>query len=295
MPNQGSFTPSVFILDVDGVMTDGSFLYDNNGKFAKRFGADDHDALSLLKKHLDILFVTGDHRGFDISHKRIAEDMKIPLELVSTVDRLSWINSRYDPATAIYMGDGIFDAFVFQGVGYAITVADALDTTKQHADFVTSRTGGNRAVAEATLHILATFFEPFDPATAMQQGMITAGHWKNTSQTRKLRETATTFFAEYAAKRLTQLPTLLSDDVVLHDGDRKGRGKQQVLAELQAFFSTTPPIGINITKLHEKVGGLLAELAITRVSCADLSAIFNLDFDSAGKIVRIDAFYGVAA
>lgn len=299
MQKNVNFRPHVFILDVDGVMTDGSFFYSSEGKFAKRFGADDHDALTLLKKHLEILFVTGDHRGFDISHKRIAEDMKTPLELVSTVDRLSWIKDRFDPATVIYMGDGIFDARVFQGVGYAISVADSLDVTKRHADFVTSRVGGNRAVAEAALHILATFFEPFEPAAALPKGTILSGRWESTESCAlpeaNLREVAIRFFADYAAKRLDNIKTLLADDVHLYDADIKATGKDLVLASFQTFFSTVSRINIQIKELHEKAGGLLAEVVIGTDCRGSLSAIYSIAFSTEGKILQIEVFHGGTA
>ena len=68
-----NLTPSVFILDVDCVLTDGTFYYTTEGKVMKKFGADDNDALSLLKPYMKIFFVTGDKRGFDISKKRITK------------------------------------------------------------------------------------------------------------------------------------------------------------------------------------------------------------------------------
>ena len=46
--------PKLFLLDVDGVMTTGQFIYTENGKAMKVFGPDDHDGLSLLKKFIDI-------------------------------------------------------------------------------------------------------------------------------------------------------------------------------------------------------------------------------------------------
>ena len=61
----------VFILDVDGVMTTGQFLYSEAGKQMKIFGPDDHDGLGLLKPYIYIRFVTGDRKGFLISSKRI--------------------------------------------------------------------------------------------------------------------------------------------------------------------------------------------------------------------------------
>lgn len=41
--------PKCFILDVDGVMTTGHFLYTAEGKVMKIFGPDDNDGLSLKK------------------------------------------------------------------------------------------------------------------------------------------------------------------------------------------------------------------------------------------------------
>jgi len=157
--------PKIFIFDVDGVMTDGKFYYSTEGKVMKKFGPDDNDALSLLDPYMDIRFISGDKRGFPITKKRIGEDMKRPIDLVSTVNRIEWIEKQYDPKTIIYMGDGIFDPFVFRKVGYSIAPANADAFAKQEADYVTTREGGDRAVAEAVLHVLKTFFVPFDRST----------------------------------------------------------------------------------------------------------------------------------
>ena len=109
--------PLALVLDVDGVMTTGQFAYTAEGKAFKMFGPDDHDALLLLKEHLAIHFVSGDRRGFDISCRRIVDDMKFLLDLVSTIDRLPWIAQRWDPGQIIYMGDGLLDLEVFAAVG----------------------------------------------------------------------------------------------------------------------------------------------------------------------------------
>ncbi|GAC15210.1 HAD hydrolase family protein [Aliiglaciecola lipolytica] len=155
--------PSVFILDVDGVMTDGKFYYSVDGKVMKVFGADDSDALSLLTEFIEIQFVTGDKRGFDISKARIQDDMKYPLSLVSTTKRAQWIAERWDSSKVIYMGDGIFDHYVFSQVAYSIAPANADSNCLKKADFITQRTGAERAVAEACLHILAKFFTAYEP------------------------------------------------------------------------------------------------------------------------------------
>lgn len=155
--------PKTLVLDVDGVLTTGHFVYTVDGKAAKVFGPDDHDALLLVKPWMDVVAITGDRRGFDITQKRVCEDMNLRLELVSTVHRSGWLREHMAVADTIYMGDGIFDALVFPVVGYAIAPANASPATRARADYVTRATGGDRAVAEACLHILERFFEPFDP------------------------------------------------------------------------------------------------------------------------------------
>jgi 3-deoxy-D-manno-octulosonate 8-phosphate phosphatase (KDO 8-P phosphatase) len=152
-----------FILDVDGVLTDGSFYYSESGKVFKKFGPDDNDALQILKNYLDIVFVTGDSRGFEITKKRVEVDMEFPLFLVSTHKRLDWIKARYDLKQVVYMGDGFFDHLVFENVAYSIAPQGADPYTSSFANYVTSRRGGDRAVAEAAVHIMREFFPPYDP------------------------------------------------------------------------------------------------------------------------------------
>lgn len=168
--------PKAFVLDVDGVLTDGSFYYTSEGKLMKKFGADDNDALSLLRPYVNILFVTGDRRGIEISKRRI-EDMHFELNLVSTIKRIEWIKERYNPMDVIYMGDGIFDHYVMREVGYAIATADADSNAKRYADYVTERTGGKRAVAEACLHLLGKFFSPYDETKLPEENINYARDW----------------------------------------------------------------------------------------------------------------------
>lgn len=170
-------TPRVFILDVDGVMTTGQFLYTSEGKAMKVFGPDDNDGLSLLKPYLEIRFVTGDKKGFPISQKRIVEDMKYPLDLVSTIRRAEWIAENYALDETIFMGDGIFDHYVFEKVAYSIAPANADSLAQEKANYVTKRSGGDRSVAEACLHILETFFQPYNPEILPSSLIKVSGEW----------------------------------------------------------------------------------------------------------------------
>jgi 3-deoxy-D-manno-octulosonate 8-phosphate phosphatase (KDO 8-P phosphatase) len=175
--SQNKKIPTILILDVDGVMTTGQFLYTAEGKAMKVFGADDNDGLSLLKAHLKIRFVTGDKKGFAISKKRIVDDMGFDLDLVSTIRRVEWIAERYKLDEVIYMGDGIFDHYVMTKVSYSIAPSNADKNAKAYASFVTERSGGNRAVAEASLHILENFFTPYNPNLLPSNQLKLSGEW----------------------------------------------------------------------------------------------------------------------
>ena len=170
-------TPKVFILDVDGVLTTGQFFYTSEGKTMKVFGPDDNDGLSLLQEFIEIRFVTGDKKGFQISKKRITDDMGFDLDLVSTIKRVDWIAERYSLDEVIYMGDGIFDHYVMKEVGYGIAPSSADKNAKAFSSYITERMGGDRAVAEAALHILEKFFTPFNPHNLPSAQIKVSGEW----------------------------------------------------------------------------------------------------------------------
>ncbi|MBD1154198.1 phosphatase [Pelagibacterales bacterium SAG-MED23] len=151
--------PNIFILDVDGVLTTGTFFYDSKGKILKEFGPDDHDALKILSKYLKIIFISADKKGFKISEKRIVRDMKFELFYVSSSKRYEWIYKNYKRNKIIYMGDGIFDQFIMDKFFYSISTQNSYFKTKKKSKYVTKSNSGNRAVAEACEHILKKFFK----------------------------------------------------------------------------------------------------------------------------------------
>lgn len=150
-----------FILDVDGVLTTGPFLYTREGKLAKIFGPHDNDGIKLLAKLVNICAISADKRGFDISKKRVSDDMGLRLELVSEAERLPWLQSNFNLNESVYMGDGMYDARVFDCVAYSIAPSNAFYIARDSAKYVTKARSGEGAVAEACLHIMEKFFEPF--------------------------------------------------------------------------------------------------------------------------------------
>ena len=83
-----------FILDVDGVLTTGQFLYSSEGKAYKIFGPHDADGLKIIKDKMNIIFISADKRGFPISKRRI-EDMGFRIELISEQERYNYIKEKF--------------------------------------------------------------------------------------------------------------------------------------------------------------------------------------------------------
>ena len=148
----------LFLLDVDGVMTTGQFLYSEAGKVFKVFGAHDHDGLNLVKDKLKIKFITADKKGFKISKKRISDDMGYEIDLVSEQDRFGYIADLYGFENLIYMGDGYHDSKIIKECMFGIAPKNARKEAKDVADYITESNSGEGAVLDACLQIIKMFF-----------------------------------------------------------------------------------------------------------------------------------------
>ena len=157
-----TWVPKHLILDVDGVFTDGKIYQSTEGKMFKVFGPDDHDAINLIKKKLQVTVVSADKRGFEITKTRIEKDMGLDLYLVGSRERVEWINNRFDLSDCVYMGDGFYDPLVFRIVKYSIAPANASIRIQSEANYITSSRGSEGAVAEACVHLLDQFFGGFE-------------------------------------------------------------------------------------------------------------------------------------
>ncbi|MFH1425103.1 MAG: HAD hydrolase family protein [archaeon] len=146
-----------FVLDVDGVMTTGQFLYSKKGKEYKVFGPHDVDGLKLLRDKLNIFFVTADKRGFPISKKRIT-DLGYHIELVSEKDRYGDFKEKFGFENTIFMGDGIFDVPILKACKFGIAPANARVEARNVADHVTSSKSGEGAVCDACIVVNRKFF-----------------------------------------------------------------------------------------------------------------------------------------
>ncbi len=147
----------LLVLDVDGVMTDGSIYITDAGEEIKAFNSKDGHGIKLLMRGgVDVAIITGrnsralNHRVKDlgITHMVQGSKDKRPA-LLELSDKLNI------PTTEMaYMGDDVVDLPPMYLCGLRIAPADALEQVKKHCHLITTREGGRGAVREACEYIL---------------------------------------------------------------------------------------------------------------------------------------------
>ncbi len=145
------------LLDVDGVLTDGSITYDAAGVEGKSFHVRDGHRIKLAVRHgLRFGIITG--RASTIVERRAAE-LHIAIVHQGALRKLPVFDEilaaeRLAPEQVAYMGDDIVDLPVMRRVGLAATVADAPAVVRDRAHFIAAAAGGRGAVAELVELIL---------------------------------------------------------------------------------------------------------------------------------------------
>lgn len=142
----------LLLLDVDGVLTDGSIVYSDAGVELKRFHVRDGSGLKLWRlagKRAAI--VSG--RASPAVDRRATELGIVPVlqgrddKLAAFAEVLAATGMTADRVCAI--GDDVQDLPVLAAAGVAVAVADACPDVRASADYTTAVPGGRGAVRDA--------------------------------------------------------------------------------------------------------------------------------------------------
>lgn len=150
-------TIELILSDVDGVLTDGGLIFDNQGIETKRFHVRDGMAIKLWQQAgFEFGFVTS--RTSHIVKVRAAElgveivrqgfSQKLPI-----VNEIAEANGLMLTQVA-YIGDDLSDLSVINAVGLGVAVADAAGEVASAAHHTTKTPGGSGAVREVVEMIL---------------------------------------------------------------------------------------------------------------------------------------------
>lgn len=147
----------LILSDVDGVLTDGGVVFDNQGIETKRFFIRDGLGVRLWQDagyRFGLLTMRSSHVV-----KVRAQELGIEIIRQGTADKLSTLRQVLDelnlpPERTCYLGDDLPDLPVVRAVGLGVAVADACAELRAAADYTTSAAGGRGAVRETVELIL---------------------------------------------------------------------------------------------------------------------------------------------
>lgn len=149
----------LILSDVDGVLTDGSLWFNNDGIESKRFHIRDGHGIKLWRRAggkfglvtgrtSHIVSVRAAELGVDIVRQGTERKLPALKEIVAQFG--------LQPEQVCYLGDDLLDLSSVKFVGLGVAVADAVSELREAAQYVTKLPGGHGAVREVVELILKT-------------------------------------------------------------------------------------------------------------------------------------------
>ena len=141
----------LFIMDVDGTLTDGKIYVGNSGEIFKAFSVKDGYGIKLLKKNSIIpAIITG--RTSDIVETR-ARELGINEIYQGIQDKVTVFESLKQKYSLIneevaFVGDDLNDLELMKKVGLKLTVNNAAKELIEIVDYKSSLNGGDGAVRD---------------------------------------------------------------------------------------------------------------------------------------------------
>lgn len=141
----------LIIFDVDGVLTDGSLFFGDDGQEYKAFYARDGLGIKLLQRTgVEVGVITArnsklvTHRMENLGIKHLYQGR---LDKIAAFDDLI-AKLKIRPEETAYAGDDVVDLPVMKKVGLAIAVQDAHPFVKKYAHWITEHNGGHGAARD---------------------------------------------------------------------------------------------------------------------------------------------------
>ncbi len=141
----------LLVLDVDGVLTDGSLYYTERGEEIKKFHVRDGQGIKLAQQAgIEVALMSGNASGAVQQRARVLGITHVFLGIDDKLTALAALCTRLGLSLAqvAYVGDDVNDLPALHAVGCPCTVADATSANRACAIYVTHLPGGHGAVRE---------------------------------------------------------------------------------------------------------------------------------------------------
>ncbi len=139
------------LLDVDGVLTDGKIIIDENGREIKNFYVLDGMGIKLLQKiGVEVGIISG---RFSLVVEYRAKELGIEVLIQGELKKLSAYekilkDKKLKDEEIAYVGDDWVDLPILKRAGLAIGVPNAWYPVNEYVDYITKNPGGKGAVRE---------------------------------------------------------------------------------------------------------------------------------------------------
>ncbi len=162
-PTDAGARVRLLVLDVDGVLTDGSLWFGADGEVMKPFHVRDGLGIKqLLAAGIEVAIISGrrhaavDARMRDLGVKRVMQGVEDKRAALASL----LADTGIAAAEAACLVDDVPDLPLLEGVGLPAAVADAHPAALAAARHVTQRPGGRGAVREFCDWLLASREQP---------------------------------------------------------------------------------------------------------------------------------------
>lgn len=148
---------TAFVLDVDGVLTNGNLLLTESGEQLRQFNIKDGFALQLaVKKGFKIAVISGARsKGVEARMKGLGiTDVFLGVDSKVEVYQKFLKDSAIQSEEVLFIGDDIPDLRLMQMAGLAACPADAVEEIKALADYISPRVGGDACVRDIVEKVL---------------------------------------------------------------------------------------------------------------------------------------------
>ena len=147
----------MILLDVDGVLTDGTIAYHSDDEVIVNFNVKDGLGIKLAQAGgIPVGIISG--RSSKALQRRV-EELGIDIfyqaqhDKLETYEQIKQIHA-IDDDQVLYIGDDLNDLKILQKVGFKVSVQDGCNEIKEIADYVTEKPGGKGAVREVVELVL---------------------------------------------------------------------------------------------------------------------------------------------
>ena len=144
-------TLTTIFFDVDGIFTDGSLYFSDNGGNISKFNVHDGMGCILLKQlGVEVLILTARHSDAVVGRFKELGIEKIFTNVIKKRDFIKEYTKSHslEKDQLAMMGEDLQDFVTKDIVGFFFTTPNAIDIVRDNADYITKRSGGNGAVRE---------------------------------------------------------------------------------------------------------------------------------------------------